>query len=133
MRHASDCLHCDELRERVAWLESELGIQREADTVRRIREALKDTQSRPQVAQLLAALYAANGRPMSRYQILEALPTKHDNDERGSQLISVLVCHARKALGKAAINTVWGHGFYLTPLGMAKVREALGVQLREAA
>lgn len=120
--HRADCPHCEELRERVAWLESELGLQREADILVKIRAALPaGITSKPQVAQTIAALYAAKGRPMTRFQLLEAVPPKWDNENRCENIVSVWVSHARKALEFESIGTVWGRGFYLTPIGMAKV------------
>lgn len=128
MGHASnDCPRCEELREEIAYLRSELGIQREADKIQRIRSALPRRHSRGQTAQAIVALYDAKGRPVSKLQLLDAIPPKWDGaDERGESIVNVWIWHARKALGFDAVQTVYAHGFALTPVGMERVAALLG-------
>jgi hypothetical protein len=127
------CAHCADLEERVAWLESELGIQTEASLVERIRAAIpRGTPGRVSTARLVAALYRAHGRVVSRAQLLEALPPKAGGeDERAPEIINVWAAWARKALGRGAVACAWGVGYRLTPEGMERVR--LILQPREAA
>lgn len=120
------CERCPELEERIAWLESELGVQKDAATCERIHRALCDSTNgvgKPQAAKIIRALYAAKGRPVSKFQLMEAVPPRDftAEDERDPKLVDVLVCYARKALGGDSIANVWGKGWYLTAAGMAKV------------
>ena len=121
------CDRCEELQESVAWLESELGIQRSADRVERIKSALFPYRrsGRGQAAYLLEALYAAKGKVMTKLQILEALPSPSRNEERGLKLVDVVVCIARASLGKGAIQTVWGLGYRMTDAGLEAIRAIL--------
>lgn len=118
------CERCPELEERIAWLEGELGLQRRTEVFNALRApAAPGTRSsftRNQSAELLAALYAADGRTLNRYQLLEAIPSPSGKD-RDAKIVDVWVCWARKHLGKDAIDNVWGRGYRLSPLGMARV------------
>jgi DNA-binding winged helix-turn-helix (wHTH) protein len=132
------CDRCPELEERVAWLESELGIQRSVQVVRRLREFMlsqtgKSKVGRSQVAELVAALYAANGRPLTRYQIMEAIPSPTGRDDRDDKLVDVWVCFARRSFGRETISNVWGRGYALSGVGVAKVAGILGDATKAAA
>lgn len=131
----NDCPHCDDMRERIAWLESELGLQRHAALLDKIRRALapgsRNSKARGAAA-LIAALYAAQGRPMSIRQLMEALPARDSVDERNSNVISVWVHAARRHLGKATIANVWGHGYRLSDEGMARVGALVDDKVKEA-
>lgn len=127
------CVRCEELEERVAWLEGELGIQRVADHVLALRQVLDvalreqgaQRRGRNQSAELVMALYRANGRPLSRYQLLDAIPSPTGR-ERDAKIVDVWVCIARKGIGADAIENVWGRGYRLSQAGIARVAEALG-------
>lgn len=122
------CDRCEELEERVAWLESELGLQVSADLVDRIRRGLGGIGQQSKAngtARLIAALYAANGRPMTRWQLLDAIPSRAGNEERNANIISVWVSFARKKLGPNAIHNAWDVGYRLTPEGMARISAIL--------
>lgn len=132
------CQRCAHLEERVAWLESELGIQRDAAK----REALRrETVARSPhkfgrggAADVVLALYEARGRVMSFGQILEAVPPRRGgSDERRADLVKVFVCVARKTIGKDAIDTIWGVGYRLTPAGMRRVAQIVGDTARQEA
>lgn len=120
------CSHCEELAERVAWLEGELGAQLSGGQVNDIRRALN---IRPQTAQMILALYRAKGRMMSNLQLWETIPqvkNPHADDDRNFKAVDVQICNARRALGPGMIDTLWGRGRALTPAGMARVRSCLG-------
>lgn len=127
------CAHCEELEERVAWLESEIGIRNDAEVADLIYAALSErtrhlrgtSVGRPQAARMIAALYAVKGRAISRWMLLEAVPSPSHKEDRGDNLVSVWVTRARQGLGKDAIANVWGHGYRLTDTGMAAVAEIL--------
>lgn len=123
------CARCDDLEEQVAYLTSELGLQVRTDAIARLRLALRAAtpvhHGALSCAQMLAALYAADGRPLSRYQILEAVPSPSDRD-RDAKIVDVWVCAARKALGRELIANVWGQGYQLSPEGMERVAYIVG-------
>lgn len=130
------CPHCAEKDDRIAWLESELGGRLAADLVDRIRSALiagGRQSKRAGAAKLIAALYDARGRTMTRPQLSDALPSTLGHTERSDKIIDVWVCHARKSLGKDAIENVWGRGYRLTPIGMARVAAILNPNPQQAA
>jgi hypothetical protein len=120
------CPKCAQKDEQIAWLESELGIQRDEEIVRRLVEALPCGREygRPQVASYLACLYAARGRLLSRFQILERVPGR--NEDRALDIVGVWTHRARLALGRDAITTVRGHGICLSPSGLEWVARVLG-------
>lgn len=132
---ASECPHCADLADRIAWLESELGIQDQADLERRVSALLGHCPrfGRPQIAQVIVALYAAKGKVKSKWQLLEAIPSPRGNEDRDPKLLDVLVCRARHSFGRDTIETVWGRGYRLTPVGLARIAALLGETPVEAA
>lgn len=121
------CDRCPELEERIAWLESELGVQQAADMHQRLRRGLGHSAPRANGAtRLISVLYAAHGRPLSYCQLLEGIPPQAGgDDERDSKIVAVWVSHARKALGRGLIETCWGYGYRLSDDGMARVAAIL--------
>jgi DNA-binding response OmpR family regulator len=132
------CDRCAELEERVAWLESELGLRRETEAEDRLHRFMTSeaayTINRPGACRFTLALYRARGRAVSRPQVLEAVPpVAGGEDERNWRIVDVWACHARRALGVDAIQTVRSRGYRLTEAGMARVAAILGDQPRAAA
>ncbi len=124
------CPHCRALEDRIIELEDLLGIQ-QTDTLQlALREAIIIRPGgRRQVLQFILALYNAKGRILSHNLLLFAIPPSanpYGDDERVSNITRVWASSARRALGKDAIATVWGIGYYLTPVGREKVAELLG-------
>lgn len=120
------CNRCEELKERVAWLESELGVQVNTSDAITICRELK---IRPQAGQIVLALYRAKGRLVSNLQLWDAIPqvvSPKFDDDRSYKMLDVQVCNARKGLGDGMIETVWGKGKALSPAGMARVAAILG-------
>jgi hypothetical protein len=126
------CERCAEMAERIAWLESELGLTEEAAASAKIRQAFYlalDGRGGKGPSRVAMALYLARGRPLSRLQIMELIPpASGGDDERDASIVSVWVAHARKVLGRQAIATNWARGYYLTPDGMARVAAILEPQ-----
>ncbi len=119
----------EDLEEQVAYLKSELGLQDRAEALQRLRLAMKlagVSFGRMGVARLILALYAAGGRPMTRYQLLDAIPSPGDKDDRDASLISVWVSNARKGFGPGLIANAWGNGYYLTAEGIERVALMIG-------
>lgn len=122
------CPKCDELAERVAWLESELR-QQVGDTERdRLRAWMRRRAGGSSQLGLpvVLALYGARGRLMGNQMLMEAMPTRYgDADERGEALINSLVAFARRILGRDAILNSPGKGYRLSPDGMELVRSIM--------
>ncbi len=121
------CPHCAELAERVAWLESELGIQRAETRVTKVATALRVN---PQAARIILALYDAKGRVVTNMQLWDAIPQVRDphfDDERAPKLLDVVIWKARQAL-PGCIRTIHARGRQLTPDGMARVAGVLDEQ-----
>lgn len=128
------CAHCEDLAERIAWLESELGIQRDATLLAKLIEALPECSGgRLQPAMTIAALFAAKGRLMSRLQIMEAVPPRENEDNREVHIVSVWVSRARDMIGFDSIANTWGQGYRLTPVGMATVSGLIAPATAKAA
>lgn len=126
------CPHCEAMRERIAWLESELGLQNKAHLVEKLRPHITRHNRQCQVAQFFVVLWLARGRPVSNFQLMESIRSPMGVD-RDSNIVKVWASKARKALGMDAVNTISGFGYQLTPAGMRKVAEILGEPLEQAA
>lgn len=136
------CPHCSdriaELEDEVRHLQRELGQAVQEGVVDRISHAMrhKTGMFRPGAARVVALLWSTKGRSMSRYAILEACPPVKephaDPLDRGANLVAVWVTFARKCLGPAAIETIYGKGYRLTPEGMAAVDAILGLEDKSA-
>jgi len=121
----------DELEDEVAYLRSELGLMRDDDDVAALRQAYPMPRS---AARLVLALRAAGQRGLTYQQLDEALPqTRGPDGERQLKVLTVWACHARKALGSDAIQTIWGRGFRISPQGAARVDAALNTQHKRSA
>lgn len=119
------CTRCEELEERVAWLESELGLQRNETRVAKVATALRVN---PQAARLVLALYDAKGRVVTKHQLWEAIPQALDptaEDTRDAKLLDVIVWRARQAL-PGGIKTIHARGRQITPHGAERVAAILG-------
>lgn len=95
------CERCLELQERVAWLESELGLQQETEDYRRLRNFLRGTTEGRKAhcraaTSVVAALYRAKGRPVGRLQLLEMCPSPNGDVERQAKTIDVWICFAAR-------------------------------------
>ena len=125
-----NCPHCAEKDERIAWLESELGLQKDGDAYANLRNVLMTartpTSRHTGSAGCVMALYHAKGRTMTRLQILEACPSPSGIEDRVEKVVDVWICFARKSLGREAIESVWGRGYRLTPMGVERVGAIIG-------
>ncbi len=122
----SDAERIAELEEENAWLRSELGLVVDGDQLATLRKTYEMATG---AACLVLALYRAKGRLLNKLQLHEAIPAIwKDHDERCVKIVDVRICHARKGVGRDAIETICGQGYGLTPEGMEKVRAALGEQ-----
>lgn len=121
LHRSIDCPHCEELRAEVAWLKSELALEAEAADI----SALRPLGLTPGEARLVLAMHARKGRVVPRLTLEEILPEIHGHERTSSNVVSVLICRIRKAIGEGSVHTAWGAGYGLTPEGMALVDAAL--------
>lgn len=83
-------------------------------------------------AQLLAALYAAKGRCVTKDSLLTALYSdRPDADEPEIKIIDVFICKIRARLGAEVIETVWGRGYRLSEEGTRLLDEVAAMDIRE--
>lgn len=126
------CQRCEELEEEVAYLRSELGISINSGEVGVLRAAIRTLSPGNRagsvgVSRFVLALYHVHGRTLSKYQIMEALPPLNGgDDQRDPKIVDVWACAARKALGRDALENVWGRGVRLTDIGADLVGRILG-------
>jgi hypothetical protein len=133
------------LAEEVAYLRSELGLSVQSEVIGRLRGLIAANMAKLYrqtgiqgggavgPARLVAALYAAHGRPLTKRQLMDAVPPRSGgDDERDEQIVNVCVCRARDALGAALIENIWGRGYRLSEWGMARVRDIIGPQVGAA-
>jgi DNA-binding response OmpR family regulator len=124
------CDRCEELQERVAWLESELGIRDDGEKVDRLRRAFR---VRPAEIRLLLRLYRAGGHLVTHDQLLDAIPASDHARDRDSNIVRVYVNRLRGGLGQDAILRCYGLGYQLTEVGLARVSAAMEPALARAA
>ena len=112
------------LQERVAYLESEMGIAVDHGEIATIITRLSVRSS---VARTIMALYRAKGRWLTRGQIEEMLNPDYTYSY-DSNMAAVMICHARRVLGWEAIENIVTMGWRLTEIGLARVRACLDLQ-----
>lgn len=127
------CARCEELEEEVAYLRSELRLSGSEAEIDRLRDFLGPTGSRGLVVGFVMALHRANGRTLAPWTLLDAMPSPTGNQDRTQELVKSVACFARKALGRDAIETVWGRGYRLSPAAMVRITNALARPERAAA
>lgn len=117
------CPHCQDLRDEIAFLKRQLGVQAQQDQISTLATRLRLP---PAEAQLLSALYDAKGRVLSVYQLDEVMPPVSSSaDDRDLKHVAIRVCRVRKKLGEESIKNIWGRGYCLTDIGRLLVEEAL--------
>lgn len=116
------------LEEQVAYLKSELGVAQVGRVTARILAALdkRGKWGGPQIADVIRVLYAAKGSPIPNWRLRDEVPAKSGRDDRCEQLATVWIYRVRQHLGAEAVGTIRSRGYFLTPVGMAKVAAILG-------
>lgn len=124
--HATDpCPRCQDLEERIVWLEDELGWRKDNGRVLALKQAFRLS---PKGAAILDMLYSAGGLPVPRHRLENAnqQPDEEDGDYMCAEnLVSVYVRRLRVSLGEDAVSTLRSRGYALSPSGMAAVRMTL--------
>ncbi len=113
----TDCAHCAELREEIAYLRSELGLLRDQQIVDYLRAEYGMTRG---AARLVEALSTTAGRWVNKYRLAEMM----GSDDESGRTIDVFVCSARTALGFDAIEREHGVGLRLGRPGVVAVENA---------
>lgn len=116
------CDRCAELEEEIAFLKSELGEARAGEAGHDARKALG---LRPGHMALALRLYRAKGHLVTKWQCEEAIPLKWAAEDRVSKIVDVYICQIRAALGRDAVETVWGQGYRLSAKGLALMAAAV--------
>ena len=123
LAHHAACSNCQQLEqrnadleERIALLESELGLTKDATLLAEIKDRLG---LKPAEAALLQVLYSAPiGRVTRNWTLLEQLPSKGAGSDRDLKIIDVYICRIRKALRAAfdidGVETVHSLGYRLS-------------------
>lgn len=113
----------DALAEEVAYFKREIRLAAHAAPIIAVRERFRLT---PMQARMLVALYQAPAHTLSRAQLSAAAPGPNDED-REIKIIDVCISKIRSTIGKHHIETVWGHGYRLSPSGIAFVGSVITV------
>lgn len=116
------CERCEELEERIAWLEGELHLRHETSDLGAIQAAYRLS---PGEAAILLSLYKARGRTMRSHVLLESLPARDHARDRDPKSVDVRICRIRRRIGRDAISTIWGHGYSISETGASAVRATL--------
>lgn len=114
------CDTCAELRERIAYLESELRIQADDTEFARVKSAFG---LQPMGVRILLALWKARGGVVSVWR-LEELIRGMDGD-CSENLIRVHICRMRSGIGRDAVENVWGRGYRLSGEAINRVDAVL--------
>lgn len=129
IRAALKTMPRDELVELAAYYEDMLGVCEDLERQLTLRKAFALPRG---PAWLLSRLAAADGRLIRKEALIDHLPANDDAHDRQDKLVDVHMCKLRKAIGPDAIETVWGVGWRLTPLGRLRVKSALAQATEEA-
>lgn len=122
IRAALKVMPQDELVELAAYYEDLLGVNENLERQLTLKKAFS-LPGGP--AWLLSRLAAADGRLLRKEALIDHLPANDSAHERQDKLVDVHMCRLRKAIGADAIETVWGVGWRLTPVGRLRVKRAL--------
>lgn len=114
------CAQCDELREEIAYLKSELGLNMEMARIHAVQQQFSLTTNE---ARLLLALFDASPRGLNRIQAFESM--EHSSDEVLIKAVDVYVHRLRQKLGFEAIETIWGIGHTLSAATTTLIKEVL--------
>lgn len=116
------CPHCAILQAKIRQLEA---ASRKERGVRIIAELATRFNINEQPARVLAALYRAGGRVLSRDYLQDVVLPRGAAEACNSKHLDVVVCKIRRAAGFDAIQTHPGLGYSITALGRLVCDEAL--------
>lgn len=114
------CETCADLRERIAYLESELGVQASDTEFARVKAAFG---LQPMSTRIVLALWKVRGDVIGRWRLEELI--RGDGEDCSEGLLKVHISRVRKRLGKDAVDNVWGRGYRLSDEALGRVDAAV--------
>ncbi len=114
------CDTCAELRERIAYLESELRIQADDTEFARVKSAFR---LEPMSTRIVLALWKVRGDVISRWRLEELI--RGDGEDCSEGLLKVHISRVRKRMGGDPVENVWGRGYRLTGEALGRVDAAV--------
>jgi len=108
------------LREENDYLRRELNLVRDGERMAAFKNRWRLTGKE---ATLLDALFARSGAVVTKQGLMDAMYGGMDEPE--CKIIDVFVCKLRNKIGRPAIGTSWGLGYFLTDQGVAACEEAI--------
>lgn len=115
------CAHCSELLAEVTELRRQLALEVDHTKAETFCAALGIT---PQQAAIVAALYDAKDRPISKGAVLDLMPVSW-GERTDDKIVDVQICMIRKVLGAGFIETVRMRGYSLSQVARANCDAAL--------
>ena len=114
----------DELETELDMLKRDLGHSADDVDIDRLNRRWKLTGLETRIVLIL---HRRKGAVVNKESLLSAL---YDNSPEtpAIKIIDVFVCKIRAKVGADFIATAWGHGYRLTPSGMAQVSAVLGME-----
>ena len=111
----------DALEAEVLFWRSEFGLQRDAEFERVLTEGCGLTLGQ---ARIVAALYGAKGRVLTRFQIVEAA-WQSRSEKPTAEAVSVLLSIAHRRTGIRWATNVWGRGYVISHAGRDAIEEKM--------
>ena len=122
------CPHCVEFMNQAEDLREQLRFYQDADKTSRELAQTHKLMSvfgmSEQCAWMVSVMYRAQHPVLKTW--IEDNRGNRKRDEIHSKLVHTQICRLRKRLPAGSVENVWGHGYKLTEIGRAAVREALG-------
>lgn len=106
----------DQLTDEVSFLRRELGLVRDQDRIASIKARHRFTGREVAICDVLLA--KAPDVAIAKEALFGAA-WGADADEIEIKIVDVYICKIRAKIGKDAIETIWGTGYRLTPVGRA--------------
>lgn len=119
------CKRCEELQERIAWLEDELGMREQAAQTRSLTSAFNLTLAE---AWYVTVLWSAKGRTLTKHWLEDNQPATGKTHQRrceSDSRVRVHMMRIKKKVGEGVIASDWGSGYYLTKHGMEVIGKIL--------
>lgn len=125
------CDERDDLRDEIANLRQDLGLATVLDECSRLKTRYG---LEPSAAKILLTLYRSSTHVLRFEQVDDVTPaTRQFRDRDPSSILKIWVWQIRKRIGRDSIETIWGEGYRLTPLGVSVVARALSEPTARAA
>lgn len=113
-----------ELEEQITHLKRELKLDFDFQQLSVLQKNLKLSKLE---ATVLIALFARSERYTQKHILVALKEEAGDREGSSEHLIDVMIYHIRKKIGHSCIESIYGQGYRLTPVGVTLVRAALAV------